>query len=360
MDLLERMHKISANVKQQHDILLREDEEATKQVSVRPFIAALGYEAHNLLEVKSQYIADPRTGGNEKVDYAIMRDRQPIILVEAKRARHILSEDNWRQLHDYFSATEVRFAILTNGIEYQFYTDLKKRNIMDRVPFYSFNILNLEKKVVKVLKDFTKETFNSERILSSARKLAVFRAVKKEFEQPSDEFVAHFSKSITSKELSKTEIQEFSTVIKEGIREYISGKIIAEQPTTVEIEPSQSTSNITENMNEMLISRKRRIIEIPIIGEFEGEWFDATLLFDTSSKLHDTHSMSRTKIRFRNRVVSVNEAELIARQSVTPDAKPLWKGWDRWQLHDSYSGELREIRRLLDDKALRALFVKDD
>ena len=118
MTLFDALNEIGDAIKQQRHLIRNEDE--TTQISVYPFFQALGYNPFSLIDVKSQYTADPRPTGGERVDYAIMREGKPIILIEAKSANSSLSENYWRQLHDYFNAEEVRFGILTNGLQYRF------------------------------------------------------------------------------------------------------------------------------------------------------------------------------------------------------------------------------------------------
>ena len=49
-----------------------------------PFIQALGYNVFNPMEVVPEFTADIGTKKHEKVDYAIMQDGNPIILIEVK------------------------------------------------------------------------------------------------------------------------------------------------------------------------------------------------------------------------------------------------------------------------------------
>ena len=59
-------------------------EEATKNAFIMPFIQALGYDVFNPLEVVPEYITDIGTKKGEKIDYAIFRDGEPILLIECK------------------------------------------------------------------------------------------------------------------------------------------------------------------------------------------------------------------------------------------------------------------------------------
>ena len=109
-------------------------------------IRALGYDTWNPAEVSSEFTADFGTKQHEKVDFAIMAAGRPIILIECKTISSRLGNNEIAQLFRYFSVTEARFAILTNGVEYRFYTDLRKRNVMDNSPFLVVNMLALEER----------------------------------------------------------------------------------------------------------------------------------------------------------------------------------------------------------------------
>lgn len=90
-------------------------EEATKNAFIMPFIQALGYDVFNPIEVVPEYVADIGLKKGEKVDYAILKENQPILLIECKHwAQKLDIHDN--QLVRYFHVTKAKFAILTNGI----------------------------------------------------------------------------------------------------------------------------------------------------------------------------------------------------------------------------------------------------
>ena len=69
----ERVEKLKAQIN---------TEEATKNAFIMPFINALGYDVFNPLEVVPEFVADIGIKKGEKVDYAIIKDGQPAILVE--------------------------------------------------------------------------------------------------------------------------------------------------------------------------------------------------------------------------------------------------------------------------------------
>ena len=72
-----------------------------------------------------------------------MQEGKPIILIEAKSATSDLNDEHASQLFRYFSVTEARFGILTNGLQYRFHSDLEKPNHMDEKPFLIIDMLKL-------------------------------------------------------------------------------------------------------------------------------------------------------------------------------------------------------------------------
>lgn len=102
---------------------------------IKPFLKVLGYDVFNSSVVVPEYTADIGTKKGEKVDYAIFKDSKPFILIEAKNHTENLDNHN-NQLIKYFNASSsIKFAILTNGIEYIFFTDMDQVNLMDKTPF---------------------------------------------------------------------------------------------------------------------------------------------------------------------------------------------------------------------------------
>ena len=167
-------------------------EEATKNAFIMPFIQILGYDIFNPIEVIPEFTSDIGTKKGEKVDYAIMRDSQPIIIIECKFWKEKLDSHN-SQIHRYFNVTKSRFAILTNGIDYEFYTDLEKANVMDHNPFLQINLNELKDININELSKFHKSNFDLDNILNSANSLKYIKAIRNEFEQeldnPSDSFI---------------------------------------------------------------------------------------------------------------------------------------------------------------------------
>lgn len=103
-----------------------QNEEQTKQSLIMPFFKVLGYDVLNPFEFVPEYTADVGIKKGEKVDYAIIIDDKPLILVECKSVQDNLDRHS-SQLYRYFGTTDARFGILTNGVIYKFYSDLDQK-----------------------------------------------------------------------------------------------------------------------------------------------------------------------------------------------------------------------------------------
>ena len=200
-------------------------EEATKTALIMPFINALGYDVFNPLEVLPEMCCDIGTKKGEKIDYAIMRDGEPIILIECKHWEQDLNlHDN--QLLRYFNVSKAKFGVLTNGITYRFYTDLSEPNIMDDKPFLEINMLDLKDTQIEELKKFHKSYFDVDMILSSASELKYMGELRtvigKEFTTPSPDFVRFFGKQVYDGVFTPKVLEQFSTLVKRTINNYVS------------------------------------------------------------------------------------------------------------------------------------------
>ena len=193
------------------------------------FISALGYDVFNPTEVIPEFTSDVGTKKGEKVDYAIKKDDQIIILIECKWAGADLSTTHASQLYRYFSATDARFAILTNGVSYEFYSDIDEPNEMDSKPFFTFNILDFQEHQLPELKKFAKSSFSLDDILTTASTLKYTNAIKKilekELAEPSETFVRFFATQIFDGRLTKSVLEQFTDIVKEARRQFIKEKI---------------------------------------------------------------------------------------------------------------------------------------
>lgn len=203
-------------------------EETTKIALILPFLELLGYDTSNPGEVKAEYTADIGNKQGEKVDIALLTNNQPIIFIECKSVNTQLDASHLSQLYRYFSITDVKIGILTNGVNYQFFTT-SKDNRMDDKPFLEINLLNISKNDVNELKKFIKENINVEEVITRADNLKYKTLIKKclnnELSNPSDEFVKVIGKQVYDGVLTQSVKERFSTIISKVATEIINEKV---------------------------------------------------------------------------------------------------------------------------------------
>jgi hypothetical protein len=264
MDFKDQILQLAERIQKQKDSIATE--EATKTAFIMPMIAALGYDVFNPFEVIPELDCDLIKKKGEKIDYAIMKDESPIILIECKHCKQDLNLHD-TQLQKYFVASKARFGVLTNGIEYRFYTDLEKINIMDEKPFLIVDMLELSDADIEQLKKFHKSYYNEEDVLSTANELKYTTEIKSilnnEFSSPTPEFVRFFARqAYTSGQITSKVIDMFTPLVKKSISSIINDIISDRLNTAIKngeqtSDPLQMSDNTsintsTENTEEKL------------------------------------------------------------------------------------------------------------
>lgn len=261
MDFIEKIHNLQSHAREQFKLIemdITPKEEDTKTALIQPFIDdVLGYRIKNLSEVKTEFNIG---AGNLRIDYAILKDGVPTILIECKKCTDVLEKRDLNQLKTYYpniKGAKSKFGILTNGIIYQFYTDIRDTNILDDDPFFEFNLLNMPDSAIIELEKFIKsadidnardradELMKMKEIREDQlRKMKDIRAIiEKLFRSPpSEDFVKFIAKQAHVGFVNDKVIKEYSKLTTDAINEYISDRIrkTGEQatgPTTEELEP---------------------------------------------------------------------------------------------------------------------------
>jgi len=227
MDFIDTIKELSAKILREKEHI--STEEATKTAWVMPFLNSLGYNVFDPLEVVPEFISDVGTKKGEKVDYCIKKDGDPIILIECKDQSTELDIPHAHQLFRYFAVTKVRFAILTNGIVYRFFTDLEQPNVMDSKPFFEFNMLDIKDSAVDELKKFSKSAFELEQILATASELKYTREIKRliaeQMVNPSDEMVKLLTGGVYTGVKTQLVIKQFSEIVKRAFQQLITERV---------------------------------------------------------------------------------------------------------------------------------------
>lgn len=223
MELNEKLYELVERIKSIKDSITTE--EATKTSMIMPFFQLLGYDVFNPLEFVPEFTADVGIKKGEKVDYAIIIDEEPLILIECKPCTKSLNKHS-SQLFRYFGTTNAKFAILTNGLSYQFFTDLEDKNKMDMRPFLTIDFLNLKDRDIVEISKFQKNVIDVDNILNSAENLKYSRLIKDSFanhvETPSVDFVKFILNDVYDGLKTQKVIDDFTPIVKRAISQYLS------------------------------------------------------------------------------------------------------------------------------------------
>lgn len=227
MDFADKIRELSTFIQRQTANI--HTEEATKNAMVMPFIGTLGYNVFDPTEVTPELHADVGIKKGEKVDYAILKDGNPIMLFECKWHGADLNKEHASQLYRYFSVTTARFGILTNGIQYRFFTDLEAPNKLDTKPFFEFDMTNYRDHDIEELKKFSKASYDLQEILTTASDLKytkeMQRILDQQLQQPSEDFVRFFTSQVYQGRMTQAVREQFTQTTQRAFRQFINEKI---------------------------------------------------------------------------------------------------------------------------------------
>lgn len=262
MDLEASIAELQSKLRQHREML--KTEEAAKTTLVLPFLRALGYDIFDPSEVIPEFTCDVATKKGEKVDYAICMGGEVSLLIECKPSQSELAAKHADQLFRYFSVTDAKVAILTNGVVYKFYTDAERSNRMDDKPFFTFDLDSYRKSDLKHLAAFQKLEFDVEKIASQAGILKlqseVAKELRNEFANPSDEFVRMIAGRLHDGRLTEAIRERFKTVITQSI-----GALIREG-INERLESAMSSGDDDLQSDELLEADQLETTQVEIDG----------------------------------------------------------------------------------------------
>lgn len=268
MEFSERLEALASKVRNQAEAI--GTEEATKNAFVMPFIATiLGYDVFDPMEVVPEFTADVGTKRGEKVDYAIVRDGEVQILIECKASLGALKIEHASQLFRYFGTTNARLAVLTNGVVWQFYTDLDAPNKMDPKPFLVLDLLDIDETLIPEIQKLSKESFDLDSIINAAEELKYVGALRREiaaqFREPSDEWVKFFTSRVYDGMFTAKVREQFTGLVGKASKQFLTGQVNDRLKTalgagvTSPVEASSSSDVSSERIAEEDIDRNTEI-----------------------------------------------------------------------------------------------------
>ena len=163
--LKEQLDILTTRIKERYDGQFTSFKD-TKQELVLPFLSALGYDTEDKTEVVPDYVIQ----SSRLADYVIKKDGDPVMVVECTKFGYPLGAEQRASLvYCFKNIPTAKIGILTNGVQYLFYSDMTKEIAMDNYPFLHVYLLDPNQINHEALQYLTKAEFNIDTIHDSIK-----------------------------------------------------------------------------------------------------------------------------------------------------------------------------------------------
>lgn len=247
-----------------------QNEEATKQFLIIPFLQLLGYDPNDPDELIPEADASFADKFKNRVDYAIYREGEPVIAVEAKKVGS-LSTANRGELKGYYNALPtVKLGMLTDGLIYQLYSDTEAENLMDDAPFVIVDLEqiaqeNVADEAFDALLKLRRGAFDPANVGADARRKIYVseyvKALEDMFRDPSETIVRSLM-DVAGLEGRRTSrlLEEHKPYITEAMNAFLDKKLLervgfAERDDLVKVPPTeiQTSSAPQEALGDQVV-----------------------------------------------------------------------------------------------------------
>ena len=184
-----------------------DNESKTRDYLIEPFFNLLGY--NKMDHYSHEFSLKFSKGHVKKVDMVVtLNGKNPIMLVECKKATSTLTKKNYEQLEKYYdNHRESKIGILTNGLIYEFYTikwnDEKK---LSNEPFLVFDLNDYTRADLEDIAQFHIQLFDINKILANSDEKYFLNdfdiALTKTLYPPSDELIKLIFQNMGGKRIS--------------------------------------------------------------------------------------------------------------------------------------------------------------
>ncbi|WP_445191948.1 type I restriction endonuclease [Sphingomonas sp. Tas61C01] len=352
MELATKLIELEKRTAQHRELLLTE--EAAKTALVMPFLQALGYDVFNPAEVVPEFTADVGIKKGEKVDYALCIDGRVSILIECKPSTIDLDLKHASQLYRYFATTDARVALLTNGVDYHFYSDIEQPNRMDEKPFFMFSLDAIKRTDPTTLERFSRTEFNIDAIVAEAGRLKLESQMRleleREFAEPSPEFVRMMAAKVQSGRMTAAVKEQFQPILAASIAALIRDRVNDRLTSALNVANPAPTEIVEGSSDDMstgdgVITTEEEIGGFRIVQAIAARHVDPKRVVIRDSKsycailLDDNNRKSIARLHFNSpttRYVGTFSGKLETRHSVAALT-------DIYKLETQIVGRLQEL-----------------
>jgi predicted type IV restriction endonuclease len=250
---------------------VRGNEQATKQSLIGPLFTLLGWDLTDPRECVPEYRVDFGKDRSVKpIDWAFKQDGRPIFFVEAKEVgKKLVHYDE--QLADYFAkAPEAKLGVLTNGVQWRFFTDVVNLNVMDREPFARWDVIADEELPFDLLTLLQKSQYNSQLIRTYAERQRAQNLMVTEIGrllEPSLEFIRLAVQNIETRRLTDNVLESWKPTLSNAINEWAKQRMLA---TVLEMQKLAS-AQAEEPVGSKIVTTPEELEGFAIIQRLLGE-----------------------------------------------------------------------------------------
>lgn len=211
------------------------NEESTKLFLILPFLHLLGYDDRNPHEVCPEHSADFSEKYKNRVDFAILKNDQPVIAIKCKCCGASLKDERG-QLRSYFNAAPtVKMGVLTDGLVYEFFADSDEPNMMDQTAFLTVDLRQaakgkVEEAALDGLRGLRKATFDPENIGAEAKRKLIFRNMLQQInvlaESPSESFTRLLLQNAGLSHVRSKALVDYQDLVRGAFSEFINLHIL--------------------------------------------------------------------------------------------------------------------------------------
>jgi len=267
-------------------IKLCNDETNTRVRIIHPFLELLGYK--QLVDYTHEYVADISGKKGTKVDIAItFGKKNPLVIVECKKATSRLNDKNFKQLNDYVVYTpSAKVGILTNGIIWDFY--IRGESGLNNTPFYSFNLQDFSNSDLEILTMFMKSEFNVNEIQEEADSIHFLEKFDDAFfsilNNPTQPIIKSLNEAMGGKRATDKIAQKISNLINSISVKSVYERMVAEEDKlrgVITTEEEYKAFNVIKTV--LAMSSKFKNSELDRIG-FRDQKSSFKILIDDNQK----------------------------------------------------------------------------
>ena len=261
-DAPQLQQNLSAFASRARDVAPKCDSEATtKSYLIVPYLdEILGYNPHNPDHCVPEYPADIK-GAGDKVDYALLHNGKPIIIVEAKSISTIKTNHATPgQLNGYFVGCDAKFAALTDGLIWNWYRARPNHYQLEDAPFLSHDVLSpspIELHwLLSIVNQANFDPNQADREALAVKLKATFlHWLHKTRETPSDEFLTFLTKETKSED---TEIELVRPIFVNAFNTLFLDKPPIIEPRPISHTDPESPTLVLEDGTELQSSQWQR------------------------------------------------------------------------------------------------------